>query len=301
MMSFKLLILIVVLLLITNLIAQEKPVPDSSNCKYGMYDLNTYDLWLAKSSTPVPLVIYFHGGSLTSGDKGKISANMINSLLERGVSVMTANYRLTPEVVYPQHYKDCARAIQYIRYNAKKLNIDPGHIAIYGSSAGACASLWIGFHDDLAEPVSADPVLQMSTRVNCVAMFSGQSTLDIDVVRAEIAELAFSQSMFNGKIVGLKKEELETEKAKQLYKEASPTTYLTKDDPPVWAYYSVAKEAPKTVSDAIHHYNFGVYLKQKMDAVGVECTLRSREDSSSVNSDCINFFCRHLNVNQKKK
>jgi len=276
----------------------EKPAPDSANAYYGPYEKNTYDLWLAKEKTAVPLVIYFHGGGFTSGDKEKISANMISSLLAKGISVMAVNYRLTPEVIFPAHYLDCARAIQYARYNAAKLNLNPGKIAVYGSSAGACAALWIGFHDDLADKENSDPVLRMSTRVSCVAMFSGQSTINPREIKENVSELALSHSIFNGKAAGLKKSEMNSEKAEKLYIEASPLTYLTKDDPPVWAYYSVPKEEPKNVSDAIHHYKFGVLLKKNMDAAGVECLLRSKEDGGSVNSDCIDFFCRNLKADK---
>ena len=291
-------IFFIILLVFTSIIvkAEEKPKPDSSNAMYGQYEKNNYDLWLSKTNSPAPLVIYFHGGSFSAGDKEKISGDLITLLLSKGISVMSANYRLTPEVTYPQHYKDCARVIQYVRYNAAKLNIDPSKIAIYGSSAGACASLWIGLHDDMADPKSIDPVLKISTRVTCVGMFSGQSTLEPDIIKKEISELAVSNSMFNGKALGLKKDELDSERAKQLYKEASPITYLTKDDPPVWTFYSVPKEEPMTVSDAIHHYKFGVLLKDKMDSVGVECILRSKDDVKSANKDFVDFLCRHFKI-----
>lgn len=293
---YKLIILILVIFAFQNINSEEKPRPDSLSAKYGLYEKNCYDLWLAKSAKPTPVVIYFHGGSFSSGDKEKISAGMITAALEKGITVISANYRLTPDVVYPQHYMDCARMIQYIRYNSAILNVDPDRIAVYGSSAGACTALWIGLHDDMADNKSDDPVLKMSTRVNCIGMFSGQSTLEPDAIKEIVSELALSNSMFNGKIFGLKKDELQTARAKELYKEASPVTFLDKNDPPVWTYYSVPKEEPKTVSDAIHHYNFGVYLKNKMDAVGVECVLRGKDDVASANQDFILFLCRHFNI-----
>lgn len=297
--TLKILLLLISFYSFAEIYSADKPIPDSSNAKYGVYEKNNYDLWLAKSSNPTPVVIYFHGGSFSSGDKEKISEGIITNSLEKGISVVSANYRLTPEVIYPQHYKDCARMIQYLRYNAAKLNIDPDRIAIYGSSAGACTALWIGFHDDMADLKNDDPVLRMSTRVKCIGMFSGQSTLEPDVIREIISELALTNSMFYGKIFGLKKDELLTPRAKELYKEASPVTHLTKDDPPVWTYYSVPKEEPKTVSDAIHHYSFGVYLKKKMDALNVECVLRGKEDVASANKDFIEFLCRHFDIKTK--
>ena len=46
-------------------------------------------------------------------------------------------------------------------------------------------SLWIGFHDDLADPGSDDPVLRQSTRLTCMAVMGAQSTYDPRVIKAE--------------------------------------------------------------------------------------------------------------------
>ena len=50
------------------------------------------------------------------------------------------------------------RVVQFLRFKATELGIDPARIAASGSSAGAGIALWVGFHDDLADPKSADPV-----------------------------------------------------------------------------------------------------------------------------------------------
>lgn len=73
-----------------------------------------------------------------------------------GLALMAINYRLLYATHFPDNYLDCARAIQFARYNAKDWNIDKQHIAASGSSAGGITSLWIGFHDDLADPKNAD-------------------------------------------------------------------------------------------------------------------------------------------------
>ncbi|MBI2416356.1 MAG: alpha/beta hydrolase [Ignavibacteriales bacterium] len=277
---------------------QDVPAPDSSDAKYGQHALNNYDFWKAASNTPTPLVIYIHGGSFRSGDKSKVSAPMIQGLLKTGISFMAINYRLTPEVSFPQHYYDCARAIQYVRYYAKEFNVDPDKIALTGSSAGGCTSLWLAFHDDLADINNEDPVLKMSTRVSCATVFSGQSTLEPDVIREIVGELALGNSMFNGKYLGIDSAELNTQKAKDLYKQASPVTYLTKDDPAVWAYYSAPKTTPTIVNEAIHHYNFGLYLKDKMDKLGMECELLDKESGVSATKSAIAFYKRHFTMKE---
>src|SRR3954451_18781263 len=136
---------------------QALPKPDIADGKYGEFAANTFDLWKARSSKPTPLVVYIHGGGLARGDKSGISVNQLNEMLAAGLTVMSINYRMTGEAVFPQHYMDCARAIQYARHNAKDFNIDPKLVAATGGSAGGMTSLWLGFHDDLADPNNADP------------------------------------------------------------------------------------------------------------------------------------------------
>ena len=65
-----------------------------------------------------------------------------------------------PSLPFPAPMLDGARAIQFLRLKAKELGIDPARIAACGNSAGAGIALWAGFHDDLADPGSADPVLR---------------------------------------------------------------------------------------------------------------------------------------------
>lgn len=274
------------------------PKPDIANGKYGTFAANTFDLWKAKSGKPTPLVVYIHGGGLASGDKSGISVNQLNEMLEAGLSVMAINYRLTGEATFPQHYMDCARAIQYARFNAKEFNIDPKRVAATGGSAGGMTSLWIGFHDDMADKKNADPVLRESTRLKVMAVSSAQTTLDPDVVAKYVGPLATQyQTYYSGKMFGLTLDEAKSAKGLGLFRAISPLTYLTKDDPPVWAFYSIPNKpltAESTVSEAIHHPGFGVPLKEAMDKLGIECRLRHKDDGQKVNSDMISFLKKYL-------
>ena len=49
---------------------------------------------------------------------------------------------------------------------------------VYGASAGAGTSLWIGFSDEMSDPLNSDPVLRESTRVSCVGAIATQATYD---------------------------------------------------------------------------------------------------------------------------
>src|SRR3954469_21798502 len=148
-----------------------KPAPDLANLRYGPFDRNVLDVWKApggpggSTSTSSPLVVFFHGGGFIGGDKSSVPAWLLSRCLAEGISVASANYRLSTQSPFPAPMLDGARAIQFLRLKAKELDIDPKRIAACGNSAGAGIALWAGFHDDLAEPASADPVLRQSSRL----------------------------------------------------------------------------------------------------------------------------------------
>jgi hypothetical protein len=274
-----------------------KPTPDIENGKYGEFERNVFDLWKPRSKKPTPLVVYIHGGGFNSGSKEKISANQLNLLLKNGIAVMAINYRLLPEAIYPQHYMDCARAIQFARFNAKDWNIDKTKVAAMGSSAGGLTSLWIGFHDDLADAKDPDPVLRESTRLKAMAVFSAQTTLVPDVLKEKIGDVILKHSFMKGVFFGIKPEEVRTSLGEKLIREASPMTHLTKDDPPVWAFYSVPNKpltADSTISEAIHHPAFGEILKKEMDKLKIECKLRHKDDGENINGDWMEFLLKNF-------
>jgi acetyl esterase len=274
-----------------------KPTPDIADGKYGEFDRNIFDLWKPKSKKPTPLVVYIHGGGFNSGSKENLSVNLLNQLLKNGLAVMAINYRLLPNTHYPDNYMDCVRAIQFAGHNAKAWNIDKTKIAATGSSAGALTSLWIGFHDDFADPNNADPILRESSRLKAIAVFSAQTTLIPEVVRVRVGEAVMKHSFVKGVFFGITPGEANTPAGQKLFRDASPTTYLTKDDPPVWAMYSVPDKpltADSTSSDAIHHPNFGKILKEEMDKLGIEIKLRHKDDGQNVNGDMVNFLAKYL-------
>jgi len=272
-----------------------KPKPDLADVRYGPHERNVLDLWKAKSDRPTPLVVFIHGGGFHAGSKEAVPPPLVRGLLAAGVSVMSVNYRLSPGVAFPAHYMDCARAVQFARSKAKDWNLDPRRVAAVGGSAGAGTSLWIGFHDDLADPKSDDPVLRQSTRLTCMAVMGAQTSYDPRVIKAWVGEAAARHPALTG-FYGLKADELDTPRAHKLYEAASPITHLTKDDPPVYAFYSEPRELPKDPKpgDGIHHVNFGLRLKEKMDQLGIECVVRHQDEGADPAKEVVEFLVKHL-------
>lgn len=84
----------------------------------------------------LPVVVWVHGGGYLSGDKDHI-ANYLKILAGNGFATIGVNYRLAPEVQYPEPVRDVALAIGYVRQHAAELGIDTNRMVLAGDSAGA--------------------------------------------------------------------------------------------------------------------------------------------------------------------
>jgi acetyl esterase/lipase len=84
----------------------------------------------------LPVIVFFYGGSWTSGDRtGYAFAG--RALASQGFLVAVPDYRLVPEVHYPEFLEDGAAAVRWVRANAARFGGDPDRIVLAGHSAGA--------------------------------------------------------------------------------------------------------------------------------------------------------------------
>jgi acetyl esterase/lipase len=249
--------------------------PTYADVSYGPHERNVLDFWKASDDGPRPLLVYIHGGGWTSGDKKQDTARY-QPFLDKGISCAAINYRLSGIAPLPAPVHDAARAIQFLRTKAKEWNIDTDHIALTGGSAGACTSMWLLLHDDLADPKATDPVLRQSTRVCAAAVSSGQTSIDPKVIEGWLGPNVLKHRMINlsvgePTIEGALKN---YEKHQALYQEFSPYNHVDGKDPPLLMTYPADMTLPcKDAGHGIHHPVYGVKLKEKSDKVGHECHL----------------------------
>lgn len=82
------------------------------------------------------LVVFFWGGSWQTGDRSTY-AFLGRTLASRGFVVMIPDYRVYPEVRYPDFLYDSARAVAWARAHARDYGADPARLSLMGHSAGA--------------------------------------------------------------------------------------------------------------------------------------------------------------------
>jgi acetyl esterase len=272
--------------------------PTYADVKYGPYDRNVMDIWLAKSDQPTPVLVSIHGGGFSSGNKS-IGPGLLRECLKSGISVVAITYRLSDEAKAPAQFLDAARAIQFVRSKAKPWNLDPTRIAATGASAGAGISLWLGFHDDLADPSNPDPVLRQSTRLICMAVYNGQTSYDPRFIRDLLPGTDTYKSVALAKLFDMDPNNLDNlpQEKYRLFEEVSALPHLTKDDAPALLVYGSTMDTPITSHNiGIHHPRFGKSLKEKMDALGVECQIATgiKRDSEEHTALTMDFITRHF-------
>ena len=258
------------------------PKPTMSNVAYGPDPRQVLDFWKADAKVPTPLVFYIHGGSWVGGSKNHVEG--LRSVLDAGISVVSVEYRLVgraqqagvkPPVAWPMH--DVARALQFVRSKAADWNVDETRIGVGGNSAGACSGLWLAFHDDMADPRSADPVARESTRLACAGLISAQTSLDPKQMREWIPNIDYGGHAFGFAadpehgVSRFEKFLRARESILPWIEEYSPYALATADDPPVYLGYAMPPALGQPQVEATHSANFGVGLQQKLRRVGVPC------------------------------
>jgi hypothetical protein len=283
------------------------PTPTHANVHYGPHERNVLDLWLAKSASPTPLVVFIHGGGFVGGDKSQARAEALQRCLGAGVSFMTINYRFLKHAPVQDILRDAARAIQFVRLNAAKYNLDPTRIAAYGGSAGAGASLWLAAHNDLADPKSDDPVLRQSSRIVASGCISGQATYDLVEWQEVIGKFNpewYSDPDEDVKFYHFKsRDDFKTPAGQKILDDCSMLRQITPGDAPIFMTCSLPDTEPANRNHLLHHPRHMQAVKKKCDEAGVEVhtvsTAGKDEAKGSGNQDLLGFLLEHLGAGRR--
>ncbi|HRE81539.1 MAG TPA: alpha/beta hydrolase [Opitutaceae bacterium] len=171
------------------------------------------DLYQPEGEGPWPAVVLIYGGSWDSKDHRWWMTLLARKLAKRGFIVLNAAYRGTPEFQYPAPVDDLRQALRWLRTHASELQLSPDRIAVYGFSAGGHLASLLG-------TLPAAP----EERVQAVVAFSAPSDLTL-----------FPGGEILPRFLGGRCSE-----KPELFRDASPLTYVTADDPPFFLYHGTA-------------------------------------------------------------
>lgn len=110
----------------------------TANIAYGNDPRQQLDIYTPsqKKAGPTPVVLFFYGGSWNSGERADYQF-VGEALASRGYVAVIADYRLYPQVRYPDFLNDSAQAFAWVHNNIAIYGGDAQHLFVMGHSAGA--------------------------------------------------------------------------------------------------------------------------------------------------------------------
>ncbi len=138
-----------------------------------------------------------------------------------GYTVFVINHRQAPRFRYPAAVEDVQRAVRFVRHNAERYGIDPDQLGGWGGSSGAHLISLLATMDGHGDPDDSDPVNRESAKLQTVVARAAPTHLAVfDGPQGITALTSFMGSPAN-------------RGGDAAYREASPITYVTPDDPPL--------------------------------------------------------------------
>lgn len=114
------------------------------------------DIYMPDEEGEYPCIFFIHGGAFAMCDKTDAQVQPFLKGVQQGFVVVSVNYRLSGEAIFPAGLQDCKSALRFLRANAQKYHINPNKIAACGGSAGGnyvemlCTSEGVGLFDDFS-------------------------------------------------------------------------------------------------------------------------------------------------------
>lgn len=198
--------------------SESKPAQDLKiqfNVNYGdqSEEMHRADIYRPKSDEKLPAIILIHGGAWMLGDKNH-DAQHARTIASNGFVVMAINYRLAPKHRYPAQVDDCFMALEWLEKNKDQLNADTGRVGTWGYSAGG----------HLAAMMATKPKSGLPRVRACVA---GGAPCDLTAIPDD-------NRLLKGFLGGTKAQ------LPDVYRDASPVTHVSNDDPPVFLFHGTS-------------------------------------------------------------
>jgi acetyl esterase/lipase len=124
---------------------------------YGTDARQKLDLYVPDGlTTKAPVILFFYGGFWQSGSKD-LYLHLGQAFASEGIVVAVADYRLYPQVRYPDFVRDGAAAFAYIAAHVAQYGGDPDRIFLAGHSAGAYIAVMLGAEPSFLREAHVDP------------------------------------------------------------------------------------------------------------------------------------------------
>jgi len=239
------------------------------------------------SIQPRPAIVLVHGGGWSAGDHYRFT-KMGFKLAQKGYVVITPTYRMIQDKPFPACLHDVKNSIRWLRANAKKYHVNPKKIGAYGNSAGGTLVLTAAItnkEDDLEGDGSYQDFSSAIQAVVCSGAVGNMQHPNHSKRAATVYRMLATG----------RNRKLPDAKINKIMRQASPSSYLRKDSPPIILVHG-AKDNVVFIDSTDEFF-------KAMEKVGADITyLRFKEAGHGVMGQkgsktmpaMYNFFEKHL-------
>lgn len=187
----------------------------------------------SNANSPVPLIIYIHGGGWIMGSKKNLQPGILKQV-NRGFAVASVSYSFAPWSKWPTQAMELKAAVRWLRANAEKLNIDSEKFIVWGLSAGGHIASIIATSNGSDKLEGSLGNLSVSSSVQGAIIWYGPSELvrlvdDLGVLKLfGKINIAFLYGAF------FKKKQTEINQV------ANPSIYINPQTPPFYLMHGTA-------------------------------------------------------------
>lgn len=176
------------------------------------------DAYFPKNKKRNPAIVIIHGGGWRSGNKSQMETFAME-MASKNYSCFNIEFRLSLEAPYPAAIFDVKNAIQYIKKNARKFNIDTTKIAVLGCSSGAQMAALVGTTNGKTDFEDNNKNVKYSSKVNAIVNIDGILAFK----HPESAEGKVAALWLGGSY----------EETPTIWEQASPLNQTDKNTPPI--------------------------------------------------------------------
>jgi acetyl esterase/lipase len=141
---------------IANAPASFGPFERKADIPYGADKRQRLDVYVPTAISNRPVVVFWYGGSWQSGSKADYRF-VGAALAERGFIVVLPDYRLYPDVKFPDFLDDAARAVAWVQQHAQEFGGDPHRVVLMGHSAGAHTAAYLALNREFLAKRGGNP------------------------------------------------------------------------------------------------------------------------------------------------